>query len=377
MLPQAGQDTAMSATHMLHLDRTCANVSFRESSDLSGAGSSGGSKSMANTSRRLVARSTDVSDIVNAYRFLGVSEALREARNELWESFGLSLPAIEPEYHVFPERTRTVSTSMTGALASAAVDVLRCVVEIERDSFTAHGSEARPVILVQVGGSCKGWSSPPDGSYDAVVCATESQIKHLLIDLFLDFTLSSAPHLRYIFEGYISKFGFGEFAKRKVEFAKQRGLANSRFGAIAPDIRYVNFSSLTGVGGVRELGALVSLWEDFALSHAFRDFATIESAVVSLSNRKRVGGQLQASDLRETCSSLSAGVYGLIIFTPKLQSARKLASEVGSAFLMKAPARNRTSVMAAADLWVGPYRKARKKLFREEYVKVERFIIQP
>lgn len=335
---------------------------------------------MVNPPRRLVARSIDTSELIPAIQFRGAQETLKRTQNEIRNRFGLALPTVEPEFHFFSSESETVAAALKSTPADTPEKTLRCVVEAEQDSFTAHGTSARPVVLIQVGDQPKGWRPSPDDVYDVIVGVPASGVKHLLVDLFLDFSMSSSPHLQYVFDSYINKFGFPEYAKRKGEFARSRGLTQTPFGPVSPELGYANLSSLTSTAEPRDLERLIRLWESFALDPAFRDFTSIELAVESLCGRRKIGSKLKALELRQALEELESGAYAIVAFIPDSQPTRDAFKRAKSFVeemdtLQRYAFREYTAIMRADDLW-DEYKTTRRELFLSGYITIERFILQ-
>jgi len=334
---------------------------------------------MANPPRRVVARSTDTSALVPAIQFRGAAESLRHAQDEIRARFGLILPSVEPEYHVFPTSCDSVAAALAQTPAVTPSRTLRCVVEVERNRLIAHGTTARPVVLIQIGEAPKGWHSPIDGTYDAIACVAAPQVKQLLVDLFLDFSMSSSSYLQYIIEGYIEKFGFSEYGRRKSEFARSAGLNMSRFGAVSANATYVNFSILTNPDQFRDLDLLVRLWESFALDPAFKKFATVEAAVKTLSGKRAISSKITADELRSGFSALEPGAY---LITTLINQPTREAFYRAENFIETMKARfdwraGRQIVVAKCDALSDEFSKTLRDLHKAQYVTAERFIIHP
>jgi hypothetical protein len=325
--------------------------------------------------RRIVARSTNTTDAITPIKLRAVPEALNRARLYIHDQHGIKLPVVEPEYHLFSDDSDSVARSLTRGPSSANVEILRCVVEVDSDVVTAHGSEARPVISIRLGQTLGGWQ-PGGAQYDALLRVPADAIKHVLIDLFLDFSFTRADHLEYIFEEFVKVRGITAFFAEKARFIRHKGLSDSRYGPLHNESSYANFSSHCGSGTQRDLDRLVELWDEFALTDVFKGMSTRDVALTSLRRRRKVGGQLRPEGLEAALSPLGSGAYILCIFTPTLRTSRQLESEVRSAFGIKKPAVNRFAVLGAPGIWAAAEAKQRRRLLQERYVRLERFIIR-
>jgi hypothetical protein len=323
-------------------------------------------------STRVVARSTDTSDLINTYDLLAVQSAISGIRKAALDLQGLELPLIEPDYHVYPRACTTVASALESSPAATSAETLRCVIEVAGDDAPPHGSQSGPVILVQLGNQTSGWGSPPE-PYDALLRTAPSTLKDVAVDIFTDFMMANVPHLVYLFDQYIAANGFRGFGEVKANYCKSANLGNSRYGASNNNLPYTNISSHSPIK--RDIAFVIENWELFALSPDFARFGSREAALSDLLRRKRIPGQLSRSQLERDIAALPTGAYSLNVYTPKLRTPRDLASEAGGAFGISSPAPNRFSITSTRGLWDGPYAPLRRRLVREGYVRVERFIV--
>lgn len=324
---------------------------------------------------RIVARSASSTDLLNPYVLSTVGQTLSQLRSDLVKRSGVMLPVIEPEFRLFPDGATIIASELMATKHNDPVDSLRCVIDVKSDTITLHGSTGAPIILIHLSNENSGWRQDSTGSYNAIVEVNAEFVPQLLTDIFLDLMMANSDHIKPILDAFLKTNCFTSLGALKALHIRRNLGEENIYGRTVGAPGYISFCTHSRDRGGQNIERAVQIWETFALSEDLVGLATAELAISSLVSRKKVGGQLDPEAVTQAVREAENGVHVLAIYTPKLRSGRDLGSEVGSAFGIKSPRRNRFSRLSVQNLWTGPYADLRRRLFNENYVHLERFII--